>query len=164
LPPQNTITILVDADACPVKEEIFKVAFRLKIGVILVTNSYFRIPNHPLIAIQVVNKEFDAADDWIIQNCSTMSVVITSDILLAHRCIENHVGSVMGPNGNTFTEQNIGNSIAIRAIMADLRAGIENTKGQTPFSKKDREKFLNTLDLELTKLKRLAIKVDNPGK
>ncbi|MEP5761119.1 MAG: YaiI/YqxD family protein [Litoreibacter sp.] len=145
--------ILVDADACPVKEEIFKTAYRLKIPVKLVANSYLRLPNHPLLSMQVVNDSFDAADDWIAENAGVQSLVVTADILLAGRCIE--VGAtVLAPNGKPFNTANIGGAIATRAIMADLRAGLEQTGGPPPFSNKDRSTFLNALDRELTRLLR----------
>ena len=146
-------SILVDADACPVKEEIFKVAYRLNTPVTLVANSYLRTPNHPLISMQVVSDGFDAADDWIAENATPSCVVITADILLAGRCIE--VGAtVLGPTGKPFNSSNIGGAIATRAIMADLRAGLEQTSGPAPFTNKDRSQFLNALDRELQRLKR----------
>jgi uncharacterized protein YaiI (UPF0178 family) len=142
-----SLRILVDADACPVKEEIFKTA------VTLVANSYLRTPDHPLISMQVVSDGFDAADDWIAENCDGASVVITADILLAGRCIE--AGAcVLSPTGKPFTSSNIGGAIANRAIMADLRAGLEQTGGPAPFSGKDRSQFLNALDREIARLKR----------
>lgn len=148
--------ILVDADACPVKEEIFKVAYRLKVPVILVANSYLRLPNHPLLTMQVVSDGFDAADDWIAEQSDSSALVITADILLAGRCIE--VGAtVLGPTGKPFNTSNIGGAIATRAIMADLRAGIEQTSGPAPFSNKDRSQFLNALDRELQRMKRVGL-------
>ena len=145
--------ILVDADACPVKEEIFKVAYRLEVPVILVANSYLRTPNHPLISMEVVSDGFDAADDWIAERASPANLVITADILLAGRCIETGA-TVLAPTGKPFTDANIGGAIATRAIMADLRAGLEQTGGPAPFSNKDRSNFLNALDRELNRLKR----------
>lgn len=143
--------ILVDADACPVKEEVFKTAYRLKTPVTLVANSYLRLPNHPLLTMKVVSDGFDAADDWIAETATKHSVVITADILLAGRCIE--VGAtVLAPTGKPFNSSNIGGAIATRAIMADLRAGLEQTGGPAPFSNKDRSQFLNALDRELQRL------------
>jgi uncharacterized protein YaiI (UPF0178 family) len=147
------VRILVDADACPVKEEIFKTAYRVNVPVKLVANSYLRLPNHPLLEMKVVSDGFDAADDWIAENCDASSLVVTADILLAGRCIE--VGAtVLGPTGKPFNSSNIGGAIATRAIMADLRAGLEQTSGPAPFSGKDRSNFLNALDREITRLKR----------
>ena len=150
---QDMPKILVDADACPVKEEIYKVAYRLQTPVTLVANAYLRTPNHPLISMQVVSDGFDAADDWIAEQANAASLVVTADILLAGRCIE--VGAtVLGPTGKPFNTANIGSAIATRAIMADLRAGLEQTSGPAPFSAKDRSQFLNALDRELQRLKR----------
>lgn len=147
--------ILVDADACPVKEEIYKVAYRLNVPVTLVANSYLRLPNHPLLTMQVVSNGFDAADDWIAEQAGANALVITSDILLAGRCIE--VGAtVLAPTGKPFNTANIGGAIATRAIMADLRAGLEQTGGPAPFAAKDRSNFLNSLDREIQRLKRAA--------
>ena len=150
-----SVHILVDADACPVKEEIFKTAYRLKTPVTLVANAYLRLPNHPLLTMKVVSDGFDAADDWIAENATPQSVIITADILLAGRCIE--VGAtVLAPTGKPFNSSNIGGAIATRAIMADLRAGLEQTGGAAPFSNKDRSQFLNALDRELQRLIRAA--------
>ncbi|PTX56055.1 hypothetical protein C8N43_0705 [Litoreibacter ponti] len=143
--------ILVDADACPVKEEIYKVAYRLKVPVSLVANSYLRTPKHPLISMQMVSDGFDAADDWIAEQADAASLVITADILLAGRCIEAGA-TVLAPTGKPFNTSNIGGAIATRAIMADLRAGLEQTSGPPPFSNKDRSQFLNALDRELQRL------------
>jgi uncharacterized protein YaiI (UPF0178 family) len=149
----ENIRILVDADACPVKEEIFKTAYRLKTPVTLVANAYLRTPDHPLISMQVVSDGFDAADDWIAEACDATSLVVTADILLAGRCIEAGA-TVLAPNGKPFNSSNIGGAIATRAIMADLRAGLEQTGGPAPFSNKDRSSFLNALDRELQRLLR----------
>ena len=145
------VTILVDADACPVKDEIFKTAYRLKTPVILVANSYLRTPDHPLISMQIVSDGFDAADDWIAEKATPQSLVVTADILLAGRCIEAGA-TVLAPTGKPFNSSNIGGAIATRAIMADLRAGLEQTGGPAPFSNKDRSQFLNALDRELGRL------------
>jgi len=148
-----TVHILVDADACPVKEEIYKTAYRLNTPVTLVANAYLRLPNHPLLTMKVVSDGFDAADDWIAENATQASLVVTADILLAGRCIE--VGAtVLAPTGKPFNSSNIGGAIATRAIMADLRAGLEQTGGPAPFSGKDRSQFLNALDRELQRLRR----------
>ncbi len=146
--------ILVDADACPVKDEIYKVAWRLNVPVIVVSNSHFRIPDHPLITRQVVSDGFDAADDWIAETADAQSVVITADILLADRCLKAGA-TVLSSNGKPFTTSSIGAAIATRAIMADLRAGVSNvTGGPAPFSREDRSRFLQALDQALVKLLR----------
>jgi uncharacterized protein len=152
LAPQRRI--LVDADACPVKDEIYKVAYRHDVSVLIVANSYFRVPDHPLITKQVVNDSFDAADDWIAEAADIKSVVVTSDILLADRCLKKGA-IVLGSNGKAFTSASIGGAIATRAIMADLRAGAgESIGGPAPFSKMDRSRFLQALDEALVKAER----------
>lgn len=154
------LRILVDADACPVKEEIYKVAFRLNVAVVVVSNARIRLPEHPLISRKVVSDAFDAADDWIAQNCTRADVVITADILLADRCLKAGA-AVLGPNGKPFTLSSIGSAIATRAIMADLRAGGDSIGtqigGPPPFSKTDRSRFLSALDETLVRLARGAI-------
>jgi uncharacterized protein len=146
--------ILVDADACPVKEEIYRVAFRHEVPVVVVSNSYFRVPEHPLITKQVVSDGFDAADDWIAEHANGESVVITADILLADRCLKAGA-TVLAHNGKPFTAASIGSAVATRAIMADLRAGMgEGIGGPKPFSKDDRSRFLQELDKALVRLER----------
>jgi uncharacterized protein YaiI (UPF0178 family) len=154
------LRILVDADACPVKEEIYKVAFRLNVAVVVVSNARIRLPEHPLVTRMVVSDGFDAADDWIAEACDAASVVITADILLADRCLKAGA-AVLGPNGKPFTHSSIGSAIATRAIMADLRAGGDSigtqVGGPPPFSKVDRSRFLSALDETLVRLARAAI-------
>ncbi|MXO56230.1 YaiI/YqxD family protein [Pontixanthobacter gangjinensis] len=148
------MNILVDADACPVKDEIYKVALRHKAPVTIVSNSPFRIPDNPLFSRVVVNDSFDAADDWIAERANASSVVITADILLAERCVKAGA-AVLANNGKPFTADSIGNAVAVRAIMADLRAGADGiTGGPPPFSKADRSQFLQALDQILVKLAR----------
>ena len=146
--------ILVDADACPVKEEIYKVALRHAVPVTIVSNSPIRIPAHELLDRVVVSDGFDAADDWIAERADTKTVCITADILLADRCIK--AGAVvLANNGKPFTASSIGSAIATRAIMADLRAGGDIVGGPPPFSKADRSRFLSALDEALVRLKRM---------
>jgi uncharacterized protein len=150
-----SVQILVDADACPVKEEIYRTAYRHEVPVMIVSNSHFRIPDHPLITRTVVNDAFDAADDWIAGAAGAKTVVITTDILLADRCLK--AGAiVIAPTGRAFTANSIDAAIATRAIMADLRAGGDAIGGPAPFSKADRSSFLQTLDQALVKLKRVT--------
>ena len=149
----DPIHILVDADACPVKDEIYKVAWRHEVKVTLVANAFLRIPDHPLVDRVTVDGGFDAADDWIAERAGPRTIVVTADILLADRCL-NAGAIVVGPNGKPFTTASIGGAIATRAIMADLRAGIGNTGGPPPFSKVDRSRFLSALDEALVRLKR----------
>jgi len=145
--------ILVDADACPVKEEIYKVAYRHEVPVTIVSNSPIRVPPHPLITREIVSASFDAADDWIAERADAKSVVITADILLADRCLKAGA-TVIAPNGKPFTTSSIGGAIATRAIMADLRGGGDQIGGPPPFGKTDRSRFLSALDEALVRLGR----------
>lgn len=145
------VRILVDADACPVKEEIYRVAFRREVPVRVVSNSYLRVPAHSLIERVVVSDAFDAADDWIAGEADVRTVVITGDILLADRCLKAGA-TVIGHNGKPFTTASIGGAIATRAIMADLRAGGDAVGGPAPFAKADRSQFLQALDQALVRL------------
>lgn len=147
--------ILVDADACPVKDEIYKVAWRHEVPVRIVSNAYLRVPEHPLIERVVVSAGFDAADDWIAERTDAGAVVVTSDILLADRCLKAGAAAVIAPNGKPFTTASIGGAVATRAIMADLRAGAGGIGGgPAPFGKADRSRFLSALDEALVRLKR----------
>lgn len=143
----------MDADACPVKEEVYKVAFRHEVPVAIVSNSIMRIPVHPLVERVVVSDGFDAADDWIAERADASAVVVTTDILLAGRCLKAGA-TVIAPTGKPFTTSSIGAAIATRAIMADLRAGGDAIGGPAPFSRTDRSRFLSALDLALVSLKR----------
>jgi uncharacterized protein YaiI (UPF0178 family) len=145
--------ILVDADACPVKEEVYRVAFRRGVSVKVVSNSRMRVPDHPLVERVLVSDAFDAADDWIAGKADSRTVVITGDILLADRCLKAGA-TVIGHNGKAFTLASIGGAIATRAIMADLRAGGDVVGGPAPFAKADRSRFLQALDEALVRLDR----------
>ena len=148
------VRILVDADACSVKEEIYRVAWRRDVPVTLVSNQRIRIPEHPLIERVVVGDGFDAADDWIAEVAGEQTVVITGDILLADRCLKKGA-VVIAHNGKPFTAASIGGAIATRAIMADLRAGATGLGGgPKPFTKEDRSRFLQALDQALVQLGR----------
>ncbi|MBH5321873.1 YaiI/YqxD family protein [Aurantiacibacter sediminis] len=140
------VTILIDADACPVKDEIYRVANRHKVHVLVVSNSPFRVPVSERVKRVMVGDAFDAADDWIAENAGERSVVITADILLAERCLKAGA-TVLRHDGRAFDAASIGNAIATRAIMADLRAGMDGAGGgPPPFSKADRSNFLQALD------------------
>jgi uncharacterized protein YaiI (UPF0178 family) len=145
--------ILVDADACPVKDEVYKVAWRHGIRVSIVSNMHLRVPDHPLVERIVVGSGFDAADDWIAEAAGPATVVVTADILLADRCLKAGA-EVIAPNGKPFTTGSIGPAIATRAIMADLRAGGDQLGGPPPFAKTDRSRFLSSLDQALVRLRR----------
>lgn len=152
------LRIFIDADACPVKDEVYRVATRYRVLVSVVSNSPFRVPNDPLIERVVVSDGFDAADDWIAERVDAQSVVITGDILLADRCLKAGA-TVIGHNGKPFTSGSIGGAIATRAIMADLRAGMDGSLGSSgggppAFSKTDRSRFLQALDTALVRLAR----------
>jgi len=148
------LRIIVDADACPVKEETYRVALRHKVPVVIVSNSPFRIPDSALVSRVLVDDAFDAADDWIAAEANPASVVITGDILLAERCLKAGA-SVLAHNGKPFTMNSIGSQIATRAIMADLRVGADGiTGGPPPFSTADRSAYLQALDQVLVKLRR----------
>ncbi|MBB5716186.1 YaiI/YqxD family protein [Sphingomonas aerophila] len=142
--------ILVDADACPVKDEVYRVAWRVGVPVTVVSNQHLRVPDHPQVKRVVVGSGFDAADDWIAEASGPGAVVITADILLADRCLKAGA-DVLAPTGKPFTTSSIGAAIATRAIMADLRAGGEQIGGPAPFSKADRSRFLTALDAVLTR-------------
>lgn len=166
------ILILIDADACPVKDEVYKVAWRYGVRVVLVSNSPIRIPDHPLISRKIVSDSFDAADDWIVDQLTAIMasstatnpsastapkiIIITADILLADRCLKSGAAAVIAPNGKPFTADSIGNAVAVRAIMADLRAGAvgEAIGGPPPFAKADRSRFLSALDQQVVRLTR----------
>jgi len=151
------LTVLVDADACPVKEEVYRVALRHEVAVVIVANSYIRIPEHRLVSRQIVTDGFDAADDWIVEASGPASLVITADILLAQRALEKGA-RVLSPTGKPFTDASIGNAVAVRAIHADLRAGLGEgaPKGAAPFSKQDRSRFLAAIDTALAARKKAA--------
>lgn len=147
------IRILVDADACPVKDEVYRVAERHGARVAIVSNSHMRVPPVPWVERVVVSDGFDAADDWIAEAADRGCIVVTADILLADRCLKAGA-TVIAPNGKPFTGASIGGAIATRAIMADLRAGGEQLGGPPPFAKADRSRFLQSLDTALVRLAR----------
>ena len=149
----DPVTILVDADACPVKDEIYRVAERFKAHVRVVSNSPFRVPVSERVKRVVVDDSFDAADDWIAEAASLRTIVITADILLADRCLKAGA-TVLAHNGKPFDTASIGSAIATRAIMADLRSGMDGMGGgPPPFSKADRSRFLQALDKELARFR-----------
>lgn len=150
----QTIIIYVDADACPVKQEVYRVAERYAVKVVIVANSYIAIPrDNDLVERVIVPSGLDVADDWIAERSRPGSIVITADIPLASRAIS--AGAVaIAPNGKTHTQSNIGNTLATRNLMDSLRSAGEITGGPAPFSAKDRAAFLSALDLALVRLKR----------
>lgn len=147
------MTIYIDADACPVKDETYRVAERYQLQVILVANKAMSFPHGPRIRLEVVPGNFDAADDWIVENAGPKDIVITSDILLADRLIKNLV-RVLGPKGEEFTEDNIGSAVASRELMQNLRHMGEMRGGPAPMDKKARSRFLSELDRMIQAIKR----------
>ncbi len=147
------ITIYVDADACPVKTEVYRVAERHALKVYIVSNSYMAVPRDPLIERIVVGSDPDAADDWIAERVTRGSIVITADVPLAHRSIKAGA-DVIAPTGRVLTEASIGMALATRNLMEDLRAAGEMTGGPKPFQARDRSRFLSALDLVIVRLKR----------
>lgn len=135
------------------KDEVYKVAWRHEVPVVVVSNQYLRIPAHPLVTRQTVSDAFDAADDWIAEQADAATIVITADILVADRALK--AGArVLAPTGKPFTTSSIGGAIATRAIMADLRAGGDQIGGPRPFASADRSRFLQALDAAVVALKR----------
>ena len=147
------LEIYVDADACPVKDEIYRVAGRYRLQVYVVANSFMVVPNDPLIERVIVTDGFDAADDWIAERASRTAIVVTTDVPLAGRCVKAGA-AVISPTGRVFTEASIGMAVATRNLMADLRAMGEVTGGPKPFSRQDRSRFLSALDETIVRLQR----------
>jgi hypothetical protein len=139
------LKIYIDADACPVKNEVYRVAERYELDVILVANTWMNTPVSSQIQMQVVDGKFDAADDWIVDHAQADDIVITADIPLASRCLDNDA-RVLGLKGREFTKNNIGDIMATREIMSHLRDLGTATGGPAPFQKKDRSRFLQSLD------------------
>jgi len=147
------LDIYVDADACPVKQEIFRVAKRYGLKVILVSNSWMRVPASSWLDLVVVDKGPDVADDWIVEHTGVNDIVISGDIPLASRCLKKGA-QVLGNTGRPFTEDNIGNALSLRNLLTDLREQGVVTGGPKPFAKKDRSRFLQALDEMIVKVRR----------
>ena len=151
------IAIYIDADACPVKQEVYRVAERHGLKVFVVSNSPIAIPRDPLIERVVVAAGMDAADDWIAERATKGAIVVTQDIPLAARAVK--AGAVaIAPNGKPFSEDTIGMALATRNLMDSLRSAGEITGGPKPFSPKDRSAFLQSLDREIVRLKRAGLR------
>ena len=149
--PSPAIAIYVDADACPVKQETYRVAERHGVKVVVVSNSPIAIPRAPFIERIVVSAGMDKADDYIAEHSARGVIVITADVPLAARCVK--AGAVVvAPNGKPFNEDSIGMTLATRNLMADLRSAGETTRGPKPFSPRDRSNFLSALDQALVRL------------
>jgi len=146
-------TIYIDADGCPVKEEVYRVAERYKIPAVLVANKRLNFPLNSLLEMVVVTGAFDAADDWIVENCKPNDIVVTADILLADRCLKKSVRA-LGPKGVEFTSDNIGSAVATRELLEELRQSGEMHGGPAPMDKKARSRFLAKLDEMVQSIKR----------
>jgi uncharacterized protein YaiI (UPF0178 family) len=145
--------IYIDADACPVKDEIYRVAARHGVPVSVVAGQFIRVPNDPLIERIAAGAAMDAADDWIAERAVTGDIVITADIPLAARCVKTGA-AVIAPNGKPFTEESIGMTLAVRNLMTDLRSSGEVTGGPRSFSPRDRSAFLSALDQTIRRIQR----------
>jgi uncharacterized protein len=149
----NPTRIYVDADACPVKDEIYRVAERHGLPVSVVAGNFIRVPQDPLIERIAAGSGMDAADDWIAERAGKDDIVITSDIPLASRCVKAGA-EVIAPNGKPFTEQSIGMTLAVRNLMTDLRSSGEVTGGPRSFAPRDRSAFLSALDQAIRRIQR----------
>ena len=149
------IRIYVDADACPVKDEIYRVAARHGLPVSVVANGFIRVPQDPLIERIAAGTAPDAADDWIAARAGASDIVITADVPLASRCVKAGA-QVIAPTGKPFTEESIGMAVAVRDLLHDLRSAGEVTGGPRPFSPRDRSAFLSALDQAIRRLQRQA--------
>ncbi|TGE00808.1 YaiI/YqxD family protein [Methylobacterium nonmethylotrophicum] len=152
---QGPLTIYVDADACPVKDEVYRVAGRHGVHVVVVANAFLNVPREPWIERVVVSDRLDAADDWIAERAGPQAIVVTADVPLASRCVKAGA-SVLAPNGKAFTDSSIGMALATRDLMQSLREAGAVTGGPKPFSPKDRSAFLGALDRAVVRLRRHA--------
>jgi uncharacterized protein len=150
------IQILVDADACPVKPEIYRVAERHSVAITLVANSWMSVPRDQDVGLIVVGKGFDEADHWIAERTDEACIVITGDVPLASRCVAKGA-QVLSHDGTAHTASTIGNVLATRNLMQDLREAGTITGGPKPFSPKARSAFLSALDLAIVRLKRRGV-------
>jgi hypothetical protein len=149
----NITRIYVDADACPVKDEIYRVAVRHRIPVCVVAGQFIRVPQDPLIERVAAGNAMDAADDWIAERAGQGDIVVTADIPLASRCVKAGA-EVIAPNGKPFTEESIGMTLAVRNLMTDLRSSGEVTGGPKSFAPRDRSAFLSALDQTIRRIQR----------
>jgi hypothetical protein len=147
------IRIFVDADACPVKAEVYRVAERYGLKVFVVANSYMNVPRSDMIERVIVNDGPDAADHWIAERAGPSDIVITADIPLAGRCVRKSA-TVIGPTGKPFTDDSIGMALATRDLLTDLRSAGATTRGPPPLSRQDISRFLSALDLAVVRLQR----------
>jgi len=144
--------IFIDADACPVKLEVYRVAHRYKLGVTLVAGAPMRIPDSDEITLRVLEQGIDAADDWIVEHLEANDIVITADIPLAARCIARGA-YVLGHTGKPFSDDNIGPALATRNLLSELRQLGEVMGGPRPFNQRDRSRFLQALDKAVNEIR-----------
>ena len=149
----EAIVLYIDADACPVKDECYRVAARHGIKTFIVANSFINTPRDPLIERVLVPQGPDVADDWIAERACRGAVVVTTDVPLAARCVKAGA-DVIAPHGRAFTADSIGLALATRNLMQDLREAGAVTGGPKPFASRDRSAFLSALDVAITRLKR----------
>ena len=147
------IRIFVDADACPVKAEVYRVAERHGLKVFVVANSFMNMPRSEMIERVIVNEGPDVADTWIAERVTPSDIVITADIPLASRCVRKGA-AVIGPTGKPFTDDSIGMALATRDLLTDLRSAGATTRGPPPLRRQDISRFLSALDLAVTRLQR----------
>jgi len=150
---QTSLRIFVDADACPVKDEIYKVAARHSLPVTVVAGGFIRVPQDPMIERVAAGVGMDAADNWIAERAGPASIVVTADIPLASRCVKLGA-SVLTPSGRILTDESIGMALAVRNLMHDLRSSGESTSGPPPFKPSDRSAFLSALDQTIRRMQR----------
>ena len=150
------IRIFVDADACPVKPEVYRVAERYGLKVYVVANSFMNVPRSDMIERVIVSEGPDLADDWIAERAGSSDIVITADIPLAGRCVRNQA-TVIGPTGKPFSEDSIGMALATRNLLTDLRSAGATTRGPPPLSRQDISRFLSALDLAVVRLQRTLV-------
>ena len=149
----EAIAIYVDADACPVKDEVFRVAARYGLHVYVVSNGFLNLPREPWIERVIVGDTFDAADDWIAERVGRGAIVITADVPLASRCVKAGAAA-LSPTGKAFTDASVGMALATRNLMQELREAGAITGGPKPFTRSDRSAFLGALDRAVVRLKR----------
>jgi uncharacterized protein len=156
----DLLIIYVDADACPVKQEIYRVAKRYQLNVILVANSWLKVPDEKWISLKVVKDDLDAADDWIVDNVLPGDIVITADIPLASRCLKKDA-RVISPTGKPFNDDNISQALATRDLLSDLRGAGQITGGPAALKKSDKSRFLQQLDQVIQTIRRAPpVKID----
>jgi uncharacterized protein YaiI (UPF0178 family) len=147
------LQVYIDADACPVKDEVYRVAGRYGLKVVVVANGWLRVPDSPLIERVIVTEGLDRADDWIVEQAGPGDIVITADVPLADRSLKRGARA-LAPNGRPFTKDSIGNDLATRNLLTELRDTGQIRGGGRPFSKDDRSRFLGALDAMVHAIRR----------